>query len=134
LRDLVPLSPHTHAQLNIDGRTISGHYRHHIRMAASQDAFFAQCRENHKWIPSVFKMIHLPHYDRPRGTLAPGLFSHLNSYMACYPLKRLSKYGTTITLDAQYAWRMTLRSISCDACIRSPKRGGTLFFAPFVLQ
>jgi hypothetical protein len=60
LLDLVPISPHTHAQLNIDGRTISGHYRHHIRTASSQDAFFAQCREIHEWIPSVFKLIHLP--------------------------------------------------------------------------
>jgi hypothetical protein len=42
LRDLAPLSPHTYVQLNIDGRTISGHYRHHIHTAASQDAFFAQ--------------------------------------------------------------------------------------------
>jgi hypothetical protein len=55
-----PLSPHTHAQLNIAGRTISSHYRHNIRTAASQDAFFAKCREIHEWTPSVFQLIYLP--------------------------------------------------------------------------
>jgi hypothetical protein len=60
VRDQVPLTPTTRVHLHIQHRTITGHYRHHIRTAASQDEFFQQCREIHEWTPAVFDLIHLP--------------------------------------------------------------------------
>jgi hypothetical protein len=49
----------TNAQLNIGSTTITGHYKHHIRQAASRQDFFDQCQAIHKWDDSSFQTINL---------------------------------------------------------------------------
>jgi hypothetical protein len=51
VRDQVPLTSTTRVHLHIKNSTITGHYRHHIRTAASTAAFFQQCRDIHAWTP-----------------------------------------------------------------------------------
>jgi hypothetical protein len=60
VRDKVPITATTRVHLHLNHRTITGHYRYHIRTAASQEAFFQQCREIHAWTPAVFQLLHLP--------------------------------------------------------------------------
>jgi hypothetical protein len=60
VRDKVPLTATTRVHFHIQQRTITGHYRHHIRTAASQDEFFHKCREIHNWTQATFALIHLP--------------------------------------------------------------------------
>jgi hypothetical protein len=60
VHDKVPLTSTTHVHLHIKHCTITGHYRHHICIAASTDEFFQQCREIHEWTPAVFALIDLP--------------------------------------------------------------------------
>jgi hypothetical protein len=50
----------TRVQLHVAGSTVTGHYRQHIRDAASTNAFFTKCQEIHSWTPETFKLINLP--------------------------------------------------------------------------
>jgi hypothetical protein len=59
-RPSVPLLPTTRVHLHIADTTITGHYRYHIRNAASTPEFFDKCQEIHAWTPAVFAMIDLP--------------------------------------------------------------------------
>jgi hypothetical protein len=59
LQTIVPLLPTTKAQLNIGSNTITGHYKHHIRQAASRQDFLDQCQVIHKWDNSTFQTINL---------------------------------------------------------------------------
>jgi hypothetical protein len=60
VRDKVPMTAITRVHFHLQQCTITGHYRHHIRTAASQDDFFQKCREIHEWTPATFALIHLP--------------------------------------------------------------------------
>jgi hypothetical protein len=131
LRGQVLLSPHTHAQLNIAGHTISGHYRHHIRTAASQDAFFAKCREIHEWTPTVFQFFR--RFGRPCGIRARAPSSPSNFFTACSQPKRPNPSGIVATLVVLRASRMTLSSTSCNACTLQLKHGAVLFSGPSAL-
>jgi hypothetical protein len=66
---LVPMFPSTNAQLVIDGTTITGHYRKHIRTAAASPEFWAQCCKIQGWSTNTLKLV-----DKP--LLGHGVRSH----------------------------------------------------------
>jgi hypothetical protein len=78
-RDHVPMHASTRAQFHVAGSTVTGHYRHHIRTAASTNEFFAKCQEIHTWTPATFQLISLP-------TLRSAVRSH------CHRSKFIFKY------------------------------------------
>jgi hypothetical protein len=59
LQETVPLLPSTRVHFNIGHKTITGHYKHHIRKAASQDDFFRKCRAIHNWDLATYRTINL---------------------------------------------------------------------------
>jgi hypothetical protein len=58
----VALLPTTKARLRIGDTTITGHYKHHIRRAASTAAFFKKCRTIHNWEETTFNSIQLDYF------------------------------------------------------------------------
>jgi hypothetical protein len=59
LQETVPLLSTTKAHFNIGNTTITGHYKHHIRKAASTAEFLDKCCDIHQWDPPTFKTINL---------------------------------------------------------------------------
>jgi hypothetical protein len=59
LQETVPLLPSTRVHFNIGHNTITGHYKHHIRKAASQNDFFSKCRAIHNWDLATYHAINL---------------------------------------------------------------------------
>jgi hypothetical protein len=57
IQEKVPILPTTKAHFNIGNAIVTGHYKLHIRKAASQADFFAQCQGIHKWDLSTFQKV-----------------------------------------------------------------------------
>jgi hypothetical protein len=58
----VALFPTTKAHLRIGNTTITGHYKHQIRRAASTADFFQKCRHIHHWDDATFNNIQLSNF------------------------------------------------------------------------
>jgi hypothetical protein len=100
LQETVPLLEHTKAHFNIGPTTITGHYKLHIRKAASQAEFFTKCKEIHQW--------DLPTYQTVNFTLFRTAVRN-----SCHLHKFLFKFTHQVlpTQDQKSKW-----SNSSDAC------------------
>ena len=66
LQETVPLLSTTKAQFNIGSTTITGHYKHHVRQAASRQDFFDKCQAIHHWDEPTFKTVNLALFRTPQ--------------------------------------------------------------------
>jgi hypothetical protein len=100
---LVPLFPSTKAQLLIDGITIPGHYRKHIRYAATSPEFWAQCCKTQGWSLETIDLI-----DKP--LLRHGVRSH------CHKPRFVVKWLHHLLPTQEYKSRWEYCSANCPCC------------------
>jgi hypothetical protein len=125
-QESVPLYPTTKVHFNIGTKTVTSHHKHHIRKAASREAFLVQCRILHGWDLPTFHTINL---TLPLGTTAIAINFSSNSPIKYSPCKSRNAIGDQPPTNARDARKSIHSRTFFDARAPRSPLGGNPFSA-----